>query len=361
METDEQSTFDNQVAMALDHHRSGRWVESESIYRRLLIKKPDSAAVLHLLGMLYNETGDHREAIELIRRSMRIDPLQPHVLSNYGSILANNGRAIDAIAPLTAAIEIAPQFAAAHNNLGAALERVGRWHESLAAFDRAIALKPDYVEALTHRGNVLRWFGHIDAAIAAYETALRFRPSHAPALSGLGAAHGEAGNVQAIIACQQAVIEAWPPPHSSAAIAHSDLLYTLHYDPNFSADAMLAEHQRWATLHAEALYPDLSSNNAFDNDRNPERPLRIGYVSADFRSHPVAYFLYGALEYADQAHFELFAYSDVKTEDGVTHRCKEVFSRWKDTRRLSDFQLTDLVREDRIDILVDQTGHAGGN
>ncbi len=358
---EQQTAHARQLAIAVEHHKQGRRPEAELLYHQILAQKDDSADALHLLGMLYHEMGHHGEALELIRRSLEIQPNQPHVLSNYGSILAKNGRAADAIQPLTTAIEIAPQFAAAHNNLGAALERLARWQEALVAFDRAIALNPAYVEAHTHRGNVLRWFGHIDEAITAYETALRIRPNHAPAISGLGSAHGEARNVEGIIACHRAVIEAWPPPHPSAAIAHSDLLYTLHYDPEISPETLFAEHQRWAKLHAEALYPDLSSRNSFDNDHNPNRRLRIGYVSADFRSHPVAYFLYGALEHADREHFELFAYSDVKTVDRVTSRCKAAFEHWTDTSRFTDVQLAQRIREDRIDILVDQTGHAGGN
>jgi protein O-GlcNAc transferase len=350
-----------ELDLAVEQHRQGRWAEAESFYQSILAREPDCAEALHLLGMLRHDAGRVDEGIAIIRRSIEIDGGQPHVLSNYGSLLAKAGKLDDALAPLSEAVRIAPAFAPGHNNLGAALERLGRWAEALAAFDRAIAIEPEYADAHTHRGNVLRWFGHIDAAIAAYEMALRIRPNHAVAMSGLGAAYGEAGDVEGIIRCQRAVLELWAAPHPSAATAHSDLLYTLHYDPELTPEQLFSEHLAWAKMHAEHLYPDPLSGSDFVNDLKGDRRLRIGYVSADFRKHPIAIFLLGALEHADRQRFETYCYSDVRRPDEITHRCEAAVDHWRIIANLNDAQLTQLIRQDQIDVLVDQTGHAGGN
>jgi predicted O-linked N-acetylglucosamine transferase (SPINDLY family) len=349
-----------QISLGLEHHRQGRWGAAQAIYQQILAQEPTCAEALHLLGMLCHETGRSGEAIELVRRSAELDPSQPHVLSNYGSLLAKAGRPHEALEPIREALRLAPSFAEAHNNLGATLERLGRWDEALAAFDRAIVLNPQYVEAHTHRGNVLRWFGNIDASIEAYKTALRLRPDHGLALSGLGAAYGEAGDVEAIIRCQRVVLKSWPPPHPSAAKAHSDLLYTLHYDPDQTPQQLFDEHQHWAQLHAAPLYPR-PLQVPFANTPVPDRRLRIGYVSADFRSHPVATFLWGALAHADRRQYEIYCYSDVRHGDAVTARFRGAVDRWRETAILSDQRLAQQIRSDGIDILVDQAGHAAGN
>lgn len=349
------------IYSALELQRKGQWAEAERLYRQVLERNPNDAKALHLLGMLQHQTGKETQAIELLGRSIGIDPDQPHVLSNYGSLLAQAGRAAEALGPLMQAVRLGPEFAEGHNNLGAALERLGRWAEALTSFERAVALKPRYVEAHTHRGNVLRWFGHIDAAIAAYKTVLQFRPTHVMALTGLGAAYGEAGDVEGILHCQRRVQELWPAPHPSAAAAHSDLLYTLHYDPGLNAEQLFAEHLKWAEQHAASLYQDLSCENAFPNDRDSERILRIGFISADFRSHPVTTFLWAAFKHADRTQSEIYCYSDVARPDAVTERCREVVPHWRETAKLNDELLMQMIREDKIDILVDPTGHAGGN
>src|SRR5258706_9888242 len=150
------------------------------------------------------------------------------------------------------------------------------------------------------------------------------------------------------------VLKQRPDPH-----AHSALLFTLHYDPQVSPREIFKEHVAWARRYAEPLKGEIRPHG---NDFSTEpRRLRVGYVSADFREHTRSRFVEPVLANHDHAAFEIFCYSDVRTPDEVTARMRQMADAWRDTADLSDAQLADQVRRDRIDILVDLTGHMAGN
>jgi predicted O-linked N-acetylglucosamine transferase (SPINDLY family) len=97
------------------------------------------------------------------------------------------------------------------------------------------------------------------------------------------------------------------------------------------------------------------------NDCSPDRRLRIGYVSPDFRSHPVGTFLLPLLESHDHQGFEIFCYSSVRVPDAITARCRAQADVWRDALGMSDEQLAGAIRDDRIDVLVDLTMHMADN
>jgi predicted O-linked N-acetylglucosamine transferase (SPINDLY family) len=142
------------------------------------------------------------------------------------------------------------------------------------------------------------------------------------------------------------------------AVTHSDLLFTLHYHPGYTTEQLYTEHVAWAERHAAPLYPE---DPSYPNERDPGRRLRVGYVSADFRRHTRAMFMEPVLAAHDREAFEVYCYSDVARPDETTARLRGYGHAWRDTAGLSDGQLADLVRQDRIDVLVELTGHMGGN
>jgi predicted O-linked N-acetylglucosamine transferase (SPINDLY family) len=140
--------------------------------------------------------------------------------------------------------------------------------------------------------------------------------------------------------------------------AHSDLLFWSLHDPATTPAAARDAALDWGHRHADPLVSDARPH---DNDANPDRPLRVGYVSADFRDHTRARFMEGVLANHDPAAVEVFCYSDVARPDATTARFKTLAHAWRDTGRLTHAALADLVRADRIDVLVELTGHMGGN
>ena len=117
---------------------------------------------------------------------------------------------------------------------------------------------------------------------------------------------------------------------------------------------MFAEHKRWAEIHAAQFYP---AQAAHPNDRLASRRIRVGYVSADFRDHPVARFIEPLFVAHDRRQVEIVCYSDVVRPDSITARIESRADTWQETAHLSDTELFHRVCQDRIDILVDLTGH----
>jgi protein O-GlcNAc transferase len=339
---------------AIDLQRAGRIAEAENIYRFAVSKDPSDAQAVNLLGMLIHETGRVDEGMRLLRRSIELAPNVPELLSNFGAVLGKSGQADEAIVYLTKSVQLRPRQPQTLYNLGVACEHAGRVDESERAYRAAIALTPKNAEAHNGLGNLLRKVGRLDEAIECHRRAIDLRPDYADAFASLAAACGELGRQADAVSHYRKVVELRPTsPHD-----HSNLLYTMHYDESIKPEELFEEHLNWGRRHAE---PRARTMLTHPNDRDPDRRLRVGYVSADFRDHPVARFQEAVLEHHDHARFEVFCYSDVRRADVITERLRAHANEWREVAGLSDAGLSEMIRRDRIDILVDLAGHAAGN
>jgi len=132
------------------------------------------------------------------------------------------------------------------------------------------------------------------------------------------------------------------------------LLYDILFHPEVKALELFEAHVRWGQRFGGA--------SGVDRFVKPQAAsLRVGYVSPDFRLHPIGRFILPLLRNHDRSQVESFCYSDVRKADGVTAMCRSAAHVWRDTRALSDAELADLIRRDGIDILVDLTMHMEGN
>ena len=142
------------------------------------------------------------------------------------------------------------------------------------------------------------------------------------------------------------------------AVAHGNLLFSLNYRNDLTAEAIFAEYRDWDRLHAAPLAP---ARPRFAIDRSAGRRLRVGYVSADFRQHSVAWFAEPLLAAHDRTRIELFCYAAVATPDAVTERFRALAEHWRSIVGLDDAAVAELIRRDGIDVLVDLTGHTAGS
>jgi predicted O-linked N-acetylglucosamine transferase (SPINDLY family) len=415
-------TVEQAVQTALGHHQAGRLAEAEKLYRQVLILSPDHAGVLHLLGILAGQAGRTDASIELIGRAIAIEPGVVEYHCNLAESYQRSGQWEKAIGSLRLAIGLQPDLAAAHNHLGIALSALGRNDEALAAFSRAIELRPEFAEAQNNLGNALRHSGRFGEAQAAYRRAVQLRPAYAEAYHNLGLVQNlekrfneavasfdsalalepdqpethdkradalwESGRCDEAIAAFRRVLALDPgraEAHSKlgnalanrgsieAALVHfrtaielnparpgagSNLLYALHFSPDHDARSILAEHRRWDARFAAPLAGLILPH---DNVARPDRRLRIGYVSADFRSHVVGHNLRPLFREHDHGRFEIFCYADVSRSDALTRRFQNQADVWRDILGRTDDEVARLVREDRIDILVDLALHMERN
>ncbi len=140
--------------------------------------------------------------------------------------------------------------------------------------------------------------------------------------------------------------------------AHANLLFSLLFSADATPAAIVEEHQRWYRTN---VVPELRPMPAAGNNPDPERRLRIGYVSADFREHVIALFVEPIFANRDPAQAEVFAYDNGKASDAVNSRLRQGTDHWRPIAGLNDDQLAELIREDGIDILVDLAGHTHGS
>jgi predicted O-linked N-acetylglucosamine transferase (SPINDLY family) len=364
-----------------------RFDEAIDLYRRALAVRPDHPEAHYNLGRALQEKCDLDAAMEAYRAAIALNPKNADAFNNLGNALKNKGRAAEAIAAYQRALSLRADFPEVYYNLGKTFHDTGQSEQEIAAYRHALALRPQYPEAFNNLGNVLESTGHADEAIGAYRQAVASQSRFPEAYNNLGNVLLETGKIdQAIDAYRQALSQR--PDYAEAhnnlgnalkdsgrldealecyrrAAALSDdsriagnLLYVLHFHPDSTPQSLLDEHVKW---NARFAGPLVAKAVPLIGDRSPDRRLRIGYVSPDFREHPVGRFMLPLMANHDPKAFEVFCYTDVAIPDQLTARLKCHADVWRSAVSLSDARLADLIRSDGIDILVDLTMHLKGS
>jgi len=383
-------TFDQALQLALEHHRAGRLAEAEPIYRQVLAQQPDHPDALHLLGLIAHQVGRHADARLLIERAIarhpaaapaewhhhlgearrgardlpaaeaalraaiQTDPAYADAHNALGQVRLDQQRLEDAAASFARAIELAPDLAPPHLNLGVARMMQGRFPEAVESLRRAVEFNPQLAPAWLNLGGALQSLRRIDEAADALERAVALDPTP-HALNGLGLLRMAQAQIDDAVAAFRRAVEL-DPTH---ATAHSNLLLALNYAEDVDENEFFAEHLRWAARHERPLVAD---RRPHANDRTPDhRRLRIGYVSPDFKQHPVGLYIEPAIAGHDRDQFEVFCYSDVAAGDEVTARLQQAADVWRTISSTSDAAVADIIRGDGIDILVDLAGHTARN
>jgi predicted O-linked N-acetylglucosamine transferase (SPINDLY family) len=338
---------------AIAHHQAGRLAPAEALYRRVLTRQPRHAVALNLLGVLAHQTGHPHDGIKLARLAIDAKPDYADAYSNLGKMLTDVAQSAEAITALSRAIELNPHSAAAHNNLGIALKDTGWIDEAIASFRRSIALEPDHANTHTNLGNVLAQASRTDEAVESYQRALSLNPRDDNALLNLGTALKDRGELDEAIKCYRRALEI----NSAAQMAQSNIIYTMMFDPSTTAATLREESRRWDDRFARPLA--LKTPHA--NDVNPDRRLKIGYVSPDFRDHVIGRNVLPLLRAHDHESFEISCFSAVLSPDDVTRQMRGFVDHWHDVAGQSDHALAEGIRREGIDILVDLTLHLRGN
>jgi len=273
---------------------------------------------------------------------------------NHGNTLLLQGQPEQAVEHYRQALLLMPDYAIAHYNLGNALSAQGKLDEAVASYQAAILHKPDFVEAYGNLGNMLHALKRLDESVQCFHKALEINPSDPELHLNLGNALRKQGKPEQAIDCFRRAL-VLNPAH---AIAFSNLLFTLQNQPNHPPAEVFAEHQRYAQHFETPVKPFWQ---AHANTPDPERRLKVGYVSGDFRQHAVAYFFEPILACHDTTRFEIYGYSNNPLRDHTTEHIAALMAHWLDCSSLSDAQLAEQIRADGIDILVDLSGHTALN
>ncbi len=348
-------SIDQAFEWARQQHLAGQLAAAEKVYRQILIQHPNHAPSLQFLGVLAVQLGQSEQGIRLLRRSLAISPNVPDYRYNLGLALQASGSAEEALTEFRAALRLSPGMASAGNSLTTLLNARGRHEEAVEAFQAALQARPNDGAIYNNLGITETARGHFAAAERALERALELLPHSGEAYANLGGLLRDSGRIDEAIAAYRQALERTP----TLQTLWSDLLMTLHYHPTLAAQEIEREHRIWAEKVAAPL---TALAAAPQNDRSPDRRLRIAYISADFREHPIAYFMAPILRAHDRNQFEVFCYGDLRRPDQVTERLRASVENWREIQASEDdARIAQRIRADQIDVLIDLGSHTAGN
>jgi predicted O-linked N-acetylglucosamine transferase (SPINDLY family) len=296
------------------------------------------------------EAGDHEGAAALASERLGANASDPAALSAMGLIRLTRGDLREAVEYLRRAVRVAPNVSSHWGNLGCAylMAKDGRRAVRFLRHARKLAdgrsFAAEYALACYLRAVHLRNAGKSGAAIRMFLAGLREQPE-AAAWSDLGATYSSLGRPRAAERCFKRAIALDP----TTTCFRSNLAASLLYLTDLSPDELASRHRE--------LFAGLSWPARPPKPKSAPRPLRIGYVSADFRLRPLAFFLPPILRFSDRREFVTVCYSNTQIEDEYTAMIRSLANGWQDIRHVNDAKAAEAVRRDEIDILVDCTGH----
>jgi predicted O-linked N-acetylglucosamine transferase (SPINDLY family) len=345
----------------------GRPVEALERLDALLELRPADADAHFNRGVLLAALGRNDEAIPAYRAAISIQSGHWPAMFNLGNEQAAAGHYADALTCYDKVLAVVPNHADVLNNSGNALLSLARPTQALERFNRVLALTPGNLRALTNRASALKELRRYAEALADYDRVLAANPDDSTALYNSGNALIDVGRPDEAIRNLRRAL-ALRPEAADAAVAdvrrapndpdiHTSLIFALNFDSSSTTADQQAERTRWAKRY-EAL-PAASPSHV--NLPDPDRRLRIGYVSPYFRGQSATYCFGGVLTCHDREHFDVVCYSDTQDEDDISERLRASAGTWHRTASLSDHRLAELVRADGIDILVDPVGHMRGH
>ena len=366
-------------------HEQGALDQAENLCQKILSDAPKHAWALNLLGVIQCQTNRGENGIKLIASALQYAPEEVSFYNNFGTGLTGLGRQNDAIIAFKRALELQPDYSAAHNNIAAPFKALGKLSDAEKHYREAIRLRPDFGEAWANLANVLLDIGKIDEAEKVARKAVELSPDYSTAHNNLGVTLHRRGLYSEAEACFRHAIEL----HNGYADALCNLGEVLK-EQGRTTEAMKYYDEAWRLapdepdkggnrLFAMCCLASMTPKNISDAHRewgkpflltpkedfahrckNSSRRLRIGYVSADFRRHSVAYFLEPIFENHDKSAFEIFSYANMTGSDELTNRFKGLSDHWRDVFGLDDQAMAAQVLADKIDILVDLSGHTRG-
>ncbi|MDP2808956.1 MAG: tetratricopeptide repeat protein [Rhodocyclaceae bacterium] len=296
------------------------------------------------------------------------EPGNADAWNDLGNATLDLGHAAEAERCFRQSLALAPDRAHAHYNLARLHQMAGHTNEALSGYERALALAPRLAPAAYNRAILLGGLNRPDEAIDAYRQLLAWAPDHAHAWNNLGKALRERGEAEAAVSASGEAIRHAP---DDAEIASNRLFALLHaestdshalraaqtsFDRLFSSDITPASgHESSLKLCFPGVWP------MHGNDPDPNRRLRIGFVSPDFREHPVGRFVEPLFDHIDPKQADIVGYPTVGFEDGLTRRLHARCAGWRDLSGLDDAAAARAIVADGIDILIDLAGHTAGN
>jgi protein O-GlcNAc transferase len=373
---------------AAQQHASGDLRAAESSYRDALELDADQAMALAGLGALEGQRGYATEAAQHLARACELEPQIAIFQHNLGEALRQLGQLPQAEAALRRAVELdqglvpawdsliamiqtahgqalgvrdarraellATELSRMANNKGNAWLARGDLAQAIGAYRQALSIRPDYPLAWSNLGNSLRQAGQINEAEAACRRAIALDPDFAAAWNNLGNALIEQGRYQEGTPCYEQALAQRADFPEALHNRGSGSLFNRLFVPSISDAKLAAVHDAWGAAYPAPL------DRRWNNTREPDRVLRVAYLSPDFREHAMQHFIEPLLACHRASEVEVVCYAQGPGADNHTRRLIGYGHHWTWVHGLSDAELAERIAHDRIDILIDCAGHTHG-
>lgn len=365
-----------------EHRQAGRIEAALAAFETAARLAPTVAVAQFQVGNANYALGRYDAAITAYTRSQELEP-QADTANNLGNTYARLDRLFDAVKAFESAIQLNPEMIPAYINLGQAqltrkkyleamnalmpalsrnprhakgqallaetLFAMGNFESAADCYARAVESSPEDVDLRTAFGVALTRVGRFKQAAEQYTLALQQRPDDPILYNNLGEVHRSRGQITESLFCFYKALELKPDVPET----HSNLILTMQYDSSVSAEQLLKEGRFWAQRHTTGI----TRLAAPERDCDPERKLRVGFVSADLGRHPVGRFLEPVLKHRDKSRTETFVYSVGLVDDEQTTQLRVLSDHWLAAVDLSNDALAERIRADEVDILIDLAGH----
>jgi len=362
----------------------GRPAEALADYDRALALKPDFIEAMYNRGVVLLDLERAADALAMFDAVMAAYQDNAEMLNNRGVALWNLKRFNEALASYERALTLEPGFAEAWGNRGLVLRDMEQHEEARASFETVLTLEPNNAVAMNSHGNVLRDMKLFDEAINSYSAALQARPAYVEALINRGYAYWALKQHDAGMADVEQALKLEPDyPYGRGEVLHVRMYSADWHDfsarkaeleelvragrravqPfNFQAIAETpADAQACSRIWAQYKYPEIPGRPHDPAARKNSAKIRIGYVSAEFHQQATAILMAGLYERHDREKFEIVALdAGASDQSPMRARLEKAFDRWISILGVSDELAADVIRDARIDILVNLNGYFGG-
>jgi len=337
-------------------HDVGRLDQAIEYLRKARNLDAGHVGAVYTLAVALQDKGLLEESIDCYRIAESLRSDHPKTYNNMGSAYQRLERLDDAITCYEKAVRLNPDYFMAHYNLASAHFLNKNFVAAKQYFQRALFLNQNFASAHNNYANLLKEEGQLQAASDEYRLAIRCNPNLSEAYFNLSNILMKTWRVEEALNMLEKLLEI-DPQH---VLGHDNYLLYSHYSFRFNSADYYRMANNWEKIHAAEIELGVKKNK-FTNTPNPDRRLKIGYVSADFGQHPVGFFIEGVLASHDKSRVEVFCYYNFPKRDEMTDRFVKLVDHWRDIQDIPDCKVDELIRNDRIDILVDLSGHTEAN
>ena len=383
----EKNPPEKEIKLILGLFNSKKFNEAENEANKQIIKYPKSSILYNILGAISAGKNNLQEAINLYKKSIKIDVNYAQAYNNLGTAFHKLNKIDKAVINYEKAISLKKDFAEAYNNLGNAFVDLNKSKDSLHHFNKALELKLDYAEAYNGMGAANEKLGNKTDALKNYQKATGIKPDYAEAYNNIGKIFSDQSKFEESLVNYKKAIQVNPNYEKSYnnlgnllnnlgkfdeateaykkainikpdyAKAYSNLLFNLIYKTDFDIKFYLSEAKKFRK-NCKTIKKKI--NLDYKYDKKPKK-LKVGFMTADFGNHPGGFFTLNFLRELRKKNCELIAYPTIERNDEISHHFRPLFTKWNLIEKKNDEEVIKEIIDEGVHILIDAQGHSAKN